>query len=238
LKRKLLSLMALVGVLTLSIGGASAQTQYVSGTTGVDISHPNCTTKLPAASFGIVGVTGGLVYSTNSCLKAEASHFANLSLYMNTGLNADPINSTYYQQAQAGCNGDVYCTAYNYGHNAARSALNYAVSQGVHANTWWLDVETMNTWNGDTLQNQKSLQGAYDALSASGATTIGAYSTTAQWQSVTGGWQNGWANWGATTWTTAKQAATYCTGHEFTGGPSLLMQYKSKQSKVDQDYAC
>ena len=230
--------MALVGVLTMSIGSASAQTQYVSGTIGVDVSHPNCTTKLPAASFGVVGVTGGLVYSTNGCLKAEAANFSNLSLYMNTGLNADPLNSTYYQQAQVGCNGDTYCAAYNYGRNAAQSALNYAVSQGVHATTWWLDVETMNTWNSDVVQNQRSLQGAYDALSASGATTIGAYSTTAQWQSVTGGWKNSWANWGATTWTTAKQAASYCTGHQFTGGPSLLMQYKSKQSKVDQDYAC
>lgn len=227
-----------MGVLTVSIGGASAQTQYISGTSGVDISSPNCSVKVPSTSFGVVGVTGGLVYSTNNCFQAEASKFSNLSLYMNTGLNADPNSSTYYQQAQVGCSGDVYCAAYNYGYNAAQNALNYAASQGVHATTWWLDVETMNTWNSDVLQNQKSLQGSYDALSAAGATTIGAYSTTSQWQSVTGNWQNNWPSWGATTWTTAKQAAKYCTGHQFTGGPSLLMQYKSKQSKVDQDYAC
>jgi len=67
---------------------------------------------------------------------------------------------------------------------------------------------------------------------------VGVYSTTAQWKSVTGGWQNNWPSWGATTWTTAKQAQTYCTGHEFTGGTSYLMQYRPKNAKVDYDVAC
>ena len=184
-----------------------------------------------------MGVTNGLAYGHNSCLAAEASHFTDLSLYVNTGLNASSASS-YYTQAQVGCNGDVYCAAYNYGYNAARDALSYASAQGLTSSKWWLDVETTNTWNQDSLQNQKSLQGEFDAISASGATTVGVYSTTAQWQNITGSWQNNWPSWGATTWTSAKQAQTYCTGHQFTGGPSLLMQYKSRQSKLDQDVAC
>jgi hypothetical protein len=170
-------------------------------------------------------------------LQAETSHFSNLSLYVNTGLNASS-SSTYYTQAEVGCNGDVYCAAYNYGYNAAVNALNYAHAQGVRSAQWWLDVETNNTWNTDVVQNQRSLQGEYDALIQHGATTVGVYSTTAQWQSVTGSWQNNWPSWGATTWTTATQAQTYCTGHQFTGGPSLLMQFKSKKSRLDQDVAC
>jgi len=63
-------------------------------------------------------------------------------------------------------------------------------------------------------------------------------STTAQWQAITGGWINAWPSWGATTWTTAKQAQTYCTGHQFTGGPSYLMQSKARTSKLEQDVAC
>jgi hypothetical protein len=219
------------------VGTAAGQAQYVSGSNGVDVSYPNCTTSVPKVAFGVVGVSRGVVYSTNECLKKQASAFTNLSLYVNTGLNAT-TNSTYYQTAAANCNGDVACAAYNYGYNSATNAINYAHSQGVHSSTWWLDAETSNTWNGDVLQNQKSLQGAHDALSANGATTIGVYSTTSQWNTITGGWRNNWPSWGATTWTTAKQAGSYCSGHEFTGGPSLLMQYKSKQSKVDQDYAC
>lgn len=232
---------ALLGTISticaLGVSTVSASSVYATGSVGVDVSYPNCSVTLPKVAFGVVGVTGGLAYSQNNCLAAEANHFSNLSLYINTGLNASS-SSAYYTQAQVGCNGDVYCAAYNYGFNAATSALSYATGQNVHSMKWWLDVETGNTWNADVVQNQKSLQGAYDALLQSGATTVGAYSTTAQWQSITGGWQNSWPSWGATSWTTAKQAQTYCTGHQFTGGPSLLMQFKSRQSKLDQDVAC
>ncbi len=217
--------------------GAFALSPYTSGSTGVDVSYPNCGVAIPKVSFGIVGVTGGLVYSYNNCAAAQAKNFTSLSLYINTGLNASP-SSSYYVKAQEGCNGDANCAAYNYGSNAAKHALSYAQSQGISSSKWWMDVETENTWNADTAQNRQSLQGAYDVLVASGATTVGVYSTTYQWQTITDGWINNWPSWGATTWTTAKQAKTYCKGHEFTGGPSLLMQFKSRQSKLDQDVAC
>jgi hypothetical protein len=237
MKRIISVVFSIAAALVLFSQGVHASSVYATGSTGVDVSYPNCSTSIPKVSFGIVGVTGGLVYSQNTCLKSQATKFSNLSLYMNTGLNASD-SSPYYTAAQAGCNGDVYCAAYNYGRNAAQDALNYASSQGVSSSKWWLDVETSNTWSSDPLQNQKSLQGTFDALNASGATTVGAYSTTAQWQAVTGSWQNNWPSWGATTWTSARQAAKYCTGHQFTGGPSLLMQYQEKRSKLDQDVAC
>ncbi|HSX46421.1 MAG TPA: hypothetical protein VLF87_00295 [Patescibacteria group bacterium] len=236
--KKILSILAAgVSLAMLVVQGAAASPVYQTGSNGVDVSSPNCTAKFSSVNFGIVGVNNGIVYGHNSCLTAEARHFTNLSLYINTGLNAS-ASSTYYTQAQVGCNGDASCAAYNYGYNAAQDSLKYAASQGVSSTKWWLDVETMNTWNKDVAQNQRSLQGAYDAVAASGATTVGVYSTSAQWQTITGNWQNNWPSWGATTWTTAAQAQTYCTGHQFTGGPSLLMQYKSKQSKIDQDVAC
>lgn len=236
--KKIISLLSFA-VLVSALGSTTshAASAYQSGSVGVDVSYPNCGVAIPKSAFGIVGVTGGLVYSENPCLAEQAKQFGNLSLYINTGLNASQ-DSPYYVAAQEGCNGDPLCAAYNYGKNAANDAIAYANSQGVGSAKWWLDVETENTWNGDVLQNQQSLRGAYDALKAYGATTIGAYSTSAQWQEITGGWKNGWPNWGATTWTTAKQAQKYCKGHEFTGGPSLLMQFQSRQSKVDQDVAC
>lgn len=216
---------------------ASASPVYPTGATGVDVSYPNCGVAIPKVAFGIVGVTGGLVYSENPCLADQARSFKDLSLYINTGLNASPT-SPYYVAAQQACGGDVNCAAYTYGYNAANEAIAYANSQGVTSSKWWLDVETENTWNVDVMQNRQSIQGAYDALLAHGATTIGVYSTTYQWQEITGGWQNNWPSWGATTWTSARQAQKYCKGHEFTGGPSLLMQFRSKQSKLDQDVAC
>jgi hypothetical protein len=222
--------------LFISSGSASALGQYISGSTGVDVSYPNCNASISRTNFGIVGVTGGLGFSGNSCLATEASHFNNLSLYINTGYPGQTYGLKYQTSPNLCDAADLNCLAYNYGYNAGLYAANYAKGQGVWSTTWWADVETMNTWTGDYLQNRQSLQGERDALVAAGATTVGVYSTTAQWGTITGSWQNLWPSWGATTWRTAKQAATYCKGHEFTGGPSYLMQYKGRS--LDEDVAC
>ena len=225
-----------VALMTLT-GIAAAQGQYVSGTTGVDLSWPNCRTSVSKVTFGIVGVSDGTSYSDNPCVASEASHFSNLSFYVNTGWYSasSNINPSSPKLCVAG---DENCLAYNYGYDAGLYALNYANSQNIHSATWWLDVETSNTWANDTTQNRNSLQGEYDALAANGVSTVGVYSTTAQWDAITGSWLNNWPSWGATTWTTAKQAKTYCTGHQFTGGPSYLMQYTPRRSSLDQDVAC
>jgi len=217
----------------------AAEGQYVSGTIGVDVSWPNCGVTIPrGVTFGIVGVTDGLGYSTSPCIKQEAGNFSNLSLDVNTGWydQSAYINPTSPLVCTAN---DSNCLAYNYGYNAGLYAVSAANAAGVAPKTtWWLDVETSNTWNTDVIQNQNSLQGEYQALKDNGATTVGVYSTTAQWKTVTGAWQNNWPSWGATTWPTAKQAETYCTGHQFTGGPSYLMQYQPRGAKVDYDVAC
>jgi hypothetical protein len=223
-------------VLFINSGSASALGQYVGGTTGYDVSYPNCRATVSKAGFGIVGVTAGFGFSGNSCLAAEASHFSNLSLYVNTGYPGQSYGLKYQSSPNACAATDLDCLAYNYGYNAGLYAVNYAKSQAVWSTTWWEDVETMNSWTSDYAQNQQSLLGQRDALSAAGVTTVGVYSTTAQWGTITGGWQNLWPSWGATTWRTAKQAATYCTGHEFTGGASYLMQYKGRT--LDEDVAC
>jgi len=237
LKKVVLSFAGALVALLLTTGMAVAQGPYSPGTTGVDISWPNCNTSVPSVTFGIVGVTDGQGYSTSPCIAKEASYFKNLSLYVNTGWynQSTHINST---SPKVCAKGDNNCLAYNYGYNAGLYAINAAQSVGVSSATWWLDVETINTWNTDVVQNQNSLQGEYDALVANGATTVGVYSTTAQWQTITGGWHNSWPSWGATTFSTAKQAQTYCTGHQFTGGPSYLMQYLPGHAKLDYDVAC
>ena len=229
-------IVALVG-LVVTTGIAAAYGPYRSGTTGVDIGWANCSASVPSVTFGIVGVTNGQGYSTSPCIAQEATHFGNLSLYVNTGWY-DKSSHINPNSPKVCAQGDENCLAYNYGYNAGLYALNAAQSVGVSSATWWLDVETSNTWNTDVIQNQNSLQGEYDSLVANGVTIVGVYSTTAQWQSITGGWQNNWPSWGATTWTTAKQAQTYCTGHQFTGGTSYLMQYKPARAKVDYDVAC
>jgi hypothetical protein len=215
---------------------ASAQGIYQSGTNGVDVSYPNCGSSVPSTDFGIVGVTGGLPFRPNNCLVAEASHFRNLSFYINTAYPGQSYGLKYQTSPNSCASDDLTCLAYNYGYNAGQYATSYAKNQGLSASTWWLDVETMNSWTPNAVQNVQSLQGMTDALKTAGTGTVGIYSTTAQWGTITGGWQNGYPNWGASTWKTARQAKTFCNGHEFTGGPTYLIQYKGKN--LDQDYAC
>lgn len=230
-------LLALVVAAHPALAAAAAASPYTSGATGYDVSWPNCSAKPPShPAFGIVGVTDGTGYTQSPCLAQEAAWFGNLSLYVNTGWydQSTHINPNSPRQCASG---DENCLAYNYGYNGGLYALSYASSRHVSATTWWLDVETSNTWNTDTTQNRNSLQGEHDALIANGVTSVGVYSTTSQWDTVTGTWLNNWPNWGATTWRTPKQAATYCTGHQFTGGLTYLIQFTGSGS-LDRDYAC
>src|SRR3954469_3250331 len=179
--RRLLALATPLIVIVFTAGVAAAQGQYISGTTGTDISWPNCNASVPKSAFGIVGVTGGKGFSPNSCAKAEASKFSNLSLYVNTGYPGQSYGLKYQNAPKACLPTDLNCLAYNYGYNAGQYALNYAQSQGLSSAMWWLDVETANSWTTDYAQNIQSLQGETDALKTAGVTTVGVYSTTAQW---------------------------------------------------------
>jgi hypothetical protein len=229
--------LAVIAAVAIATGTAAAQGPYASGTTGTDVSWPNCSSSVPKTFFGIVGVTGGKGFSPNSCFKSEAAKFIAPTLYVNTGYPGQSYGLKYQNAPKTCLTTDLNCLAYNYGYNAGQYAANFSQSQGVTSPTWWLDVETMNTWTKDTNQNRNSLQGETDALRDAGVTTTGVYSTTAQWGTITGGWQNGAPGWGASTWTTAKQAAAYCSGHQFTGGPTYLIQFLPRHS-LDQDYAC
>lgn len=222
-------------------GGGETGNPYATGNVGVDISWPQCGTPNETPSgvdFGIVGVNGETGYTTNPCLSAEAANFnsAALNLYVFSGWNIDSLHNNPNSPKECAA-GDENCLAYNYGWNAGSYAVNAALADGVEIDTpWWIDVESSATWSSDPIQNQNSIQGEHDALVSSGATSVGVYSTTQQWQDITGGWRNEWPSWGATTWGTPEEAQTYCTGHEFTGGPSELMQYQP--GGIDHDVAC
>src|SRR4029077_3724708 len=124
---------------------------YLPASTGYDISWPQCGGAFPAPpyAFDVVGVTNGRGLPDNPCLGAEQGwgQAGLLSLYMNG--NAPPADDPHAASGPAGtcAAGDTGCRAYNYGFNAAIDAFGYAGAQGAHAATWWLDVETANTWD-------------------------------------------------------------------------------------------
>ncbi len=129
------------------------------------------------------------------------------------------------------------CLAYNYGFASAEYALMYADSQNVSANTWWLDVETENSWSDNKADNRASIQGAIDAINRGSffTPTVGIYSTPHQWKEITGGWKNQLPAWIGTGSEDRKDAISACSDEPFTGGTTELTQYILE---IDHDYSC
>ncbi len=206
---------------------------------GHDVSIPQCSQQLPdPGAFAVVGVAGGVAFSGNPCLASEfawaARSGARPQLYMNLG---DPgAQSPHWRQPgpRACAATDRLCLASNYGANAAADALARARAAGARSTRWWLDVEVLNTWADDPAQNIAVIQGAAAALRARGA-TAGLYSTAYQWGQITGGWQVAMPNWLGGAGGPA-QAAAWCGGQGFSGGPVQLVQYPT--GSVDGDVSC
>jgi len=114
----------------------------------------------------------------------------------------------------------------------------------VSAYPWWLDVETANTWQSGTggqAMNVADLQGMVAALQAAGATTVGVYSTTSQWDAITGGsLSTSGSLAGLPDWVTGARnesgAQANCAAASFTGGRVAVSQWLSHP--YDSDIAC
>jgi hypothetical protein len=247
-----------------------------SGTAGFDVSWPQCPSSFPrGGAFGIVGVTNGRPWGVNPCLSTQYAWAAALpgttAFYMNTA-NPAPHSSFYWPSSgsydpalcqDATSVADPGC-AYYYGWHAAANALTSTISalgaSGVPSyvattSAWWLDVETGNTWNGTGSANAADLQGSIDYLSSQSIPAVGLYSTSYQWNSITGGYTTSTAQSYATVWQpeftstngisaspdwvagagSARQAARSCS-NSFTGVAVQLTQYPS--GGFDADLRC
>ena len=239
----------LATVLLVGAGGAAqALDGYpASGSVGVDISYPSCHTKIPAGTpFGVVGVSGGRVFEDNACAAKEAAAFpGRVSFYVNTGLYTAGNYFTTAMQEGGCAAGDLRCGTIQYAQDAADHAVAYAVAQKlpIAGTTWWLDVETTNTWDADTTLNTLFITTEHDRLVADlPGSTIGVYAVPSQWAAIVGaGWDpaNAYDVWYANGLRnlTATTARRYCTPTQpvITGGPVVLVQWVAK---IDQDLAC
>jgi hypothetical protein len=216
--------------------GASAG---ISGTQGHDVSIPQCSRPLPEPGrFAVVGVNGGVAFSSNPCLSAQYAWASRSGvrphLYMNLG-DPGPQSPRWRQAGPRACRADDrMCLAQNYGANAALDALGRAGALGVHSRRWWLDVEVANTWAGDAAQNITVIQSAAAVLHRRGA-VVGVYSSPRQWAAITGGWRTPMPNWigGAASST---QASAWCGARGFSGGPVQLVQFPD--GGLDGDLGC
>ena len=238
-------------LLVTQIGAAAAFDPYTRASVGYDFSYPQCGVAAPKASFGIVGVNAGYPFTYyNSCLGAEfaaASHTGNGAVYVNTGydptytavdgrhMTADCANRA--QSVPAPATGDQQL-AWGVGCSEAQRDSAYATSQSVAAPTaWWLDVEIANSWSSADLSlNRYAILGLVQTLRTQTAAPIGIYSTSYQWNVITGGYQAPVdANWVATGQRSLKRAKAYCAASGFTGAPVWLVQYVAT---YDTDYVC
>jgi hypothetical protein len=232
---------------------SSGTTRYSSGSTGYDISWPQCGQSYPPQPYtvAIVGVNDGQAFSTNPCLGSESSWAgSDINLYININ-SPSSVDATDRSGPAGQCApGQNACLAYNYGYNAAANSVAMAANQGVRAPTWWLDVETAGSctsqfptnetgyWSCDSSFNAHTVQGAIDALRQSGL-TLGDYSTGYQWGVITGGYVptgGSVPNWIAGA--DPSHMSSWCSGsHDFGGGQPWLLQLATS-ARYDQDQAC
>ena len=232
---------------------------------GFDVSWPQCDDTLPATlAFAVVGVNGGRVHSPNPCLVVEGGagqlEWAgqDVQLYANTG-NPGPELSSFWPNGQTTpreCDtattpgADTADCAYDYGWNAAADSyrraldafieLGWAAPDATHLpgeRTWWLDVETANSWRIDWSLNVAALQGAVDYLESMSVTEVGFYSTPLLWWEVTGG-TDAFAehpSWHAGALDRA-DAEDRCDEDAFTGGELRMVQWV--ENDLDLNYRC
>jgi len=126
-----------------------------------------------------------------------------------------------------------------------------AASKGIDTNTsnyiWWLDVETMNTWQSGSSEalarNTAAIEGFASYYQSKGSpSSVGLYSTAFQWKEITGNNistesnLNGLANW-RPSGASLSNAKANCSVNPLTpGGRIVLTQYVVKN--LDHNHSC
>lgn len=245
-----------VAVLRVVLGGSSPPTGY-------DVSYPQCSGSYPPnVLFGVVGVNGGLAHDANPCL-AEELRWAQdapgqkhpkqppLSLYIDTGNPGAHVSEwpkAGNSPAYGACNG-LLTNACSYIYGVQRAAYSYRLVSAQDPTTaetapWWLDVELALSWAGTYQLNIAALQGYIAGLRNAGVTgPIGIYSTSAQWQEITGltaqtthtAFSGQLPDWLAGTQARG-QALRNCRTDGFTGAAPTLAQYQT--GGFDADVRC
>ena len=245
--RRLLPVAAVLYTGSILVANQVGAMAYTSGSTGYDISYPQCGARYPTGAFGIVGVNGGypFVYY-NPCLASEYNHTPNPALYINTGYDpsytqVDGRHSTpeCVTQSTAIQGASPQQAAWAVGCSEASRSIAYATTQGVTSpSSWWLDVETSNSWSSTDLSlNQYTIQGIVDTILRQSPAAVGVYSTGYQWHNIVGNLpvSGVLGDWVATGSSSAGRARAYC-GTGFSGHPVWFVQYL--HGGFDTDYTC
>jgi hypothetical protein len=250
-----------------AIFGVTAAASAAVTTIGYDVSYPQCGKPLPyARAFGVVGVNGGLPTNANPCLSTQLTWAWNSSgavrsqpkaqLYLNTA-NPGAVTPKVSSWPSSGSTPYGTCTGTNstacswqYGWNRAQYSVGVfsSAAPAAHASPasyiWWLDVETINSWEADTATghalNRATLEGMTAYLASRGA-AVGLYSTGYQWSHIVGSTPTTSNLAGRKDWvpgaTTLSGATANCTQPALTpNGRVTLTQYVV--NGLDRDHSC
>lgn len=237
---------------------------------GYDVSYPQCGSSLPRdRAFAVIGVNGGLSTRANPCLREQLVWAWNSSgavagqpraqVYLNTANPGElrtqvttwPTRGTTPYGTCDGSNSEACSWQYGW-ERAQNSVLSFftpaaraaRVDSAPSRYTWWLDVETMNTWqsgSADALaRNRATLEGMTDYLVSRGG-RVGLYSTNQQWAQIAGTVPASSDLAGRDSWlagsTTVEGATASCRKAPLVpGGRVTLTQYV--QHGLDRNVAC
>jgi hypothetical protein len=258
--------LAVVAALLAAPGTASA----APTTVGYDVSYPQCDPSLPRdRAFAVVGVNGGLSTRANPCLSDQLSWAWESSgavpaqpraqLYLNTANPGQVLGqvTTWPKQGSTpygGCDGtNTPACSWQYGWERAQNSVVSFFTPAARAArvdrqpdryTWWLDVETTNTWQAGSpealARNRATLEGMTAYLLAREA-EVGVYSTSRQWAQIVGSVPTDSNLAGRDSWlagaTTQAGAQAACRAAPLApGGRVLLSQYV--RDGLDRNQSC
>ncbi|MGY1711463.1 hypothetical protein ACI8AC_18350 [Geodermatophilus sp. SYSU D00758] len=241
------------------------------GRVGYDVSHPQCDEDLPEnPAFAVVGVNGGLATRPNPCLAEQLEWAAEsatgrvsgqpeVQLYLNTA-NPGQVRHLVTTWPESGrspygrcLGGNTLACSWQYGWLRSYTSVNsFFVPAALEADLdpdpaqyrWWLDVETMNTWQERSPEaaahNRAALEGMTDHLTGLGA-EVGLYSTGYQWGRIAGRVPPDSPLYELDSWlagaTTRSGAAANCALPPLVGGGRVvLVQYVA--DGLDHNHAC
>jgi hypothetical protein len=252
---------------TLAASADAAARSSTPATTGNDVSYPQCSETLPAGQgFGIVAVNNGLANAFNPCLATEiawaqtSSGTAKLprtSLYVNTANpgnkvadwpanNTDPVTGNHVADPYGTCSGrDNQACAWQYGWNMADADARASGVSSPGSYRWWLDVETINSWESSAQNNRADLEGMVALFRHVGG-SAGIYSTIKQWGPITGTVGSRSALYRLPDWIpgakTLAKAKKNCGLTPLTGGGKVTVtQWRTSAvntSAVNNDFSC
>jgi hypothetical protein len=269
LRTVLVAAVMAVATVLLAPGTAAAAPRDI----GYDVSYPQCDEDLPRnRAFAIIGVNGGLSTRANPCLTDQLVWAWGSSgaigdqplvqLYLNSA-NPGQVLSLVTTWPTAGatpygdCDGsNSAACSWQYGWERAQNSVVSFFTPAARAArvdsqparyTWWLDVETTNTWQGGSTEalarNRATLEGmtAY-LLSRDGE--VGIYSTDQQWGQIAGTVDEDSPLAELDSWlagaSTSSDAADACDEDPLTpGGRVVLSQWvRDVRDGLDRDRSC